>query len=71
MKKFDYGIDPYDMKKFDYGIDSLTNVVNPDDVNDLLFALSPYTAEQLKCLKSMDSYKYFVSGFDKEVAAKI
>ena len=57
-------IDPYDMKKteFDYGMDFSSKVVYPDVVNYLLFAPSPYTAEQLKCFKSMDSYNYFVSG---------
>ena len=43
-------IDLYDMKKtgFDYGMDLLPKVVYPDIVNYLLFAPSPYTAEQLK-----------------------
>ena len=66
-------IDPYDMKKteFDYGMDLLPKIVYPDIVNYLLFAPSPYTAEQLKCFKAMDSYNYFLSGFVKEVGAKV
>ena len=61
------------MKKrgFDYGMDLLPKVVYPDIVNYLLFAPSPYTAEQLKYFKSMDSYNYFVSGFVKKVGAKV
>ena len=66
-------IDPYDMKKteFDYGMDLLPKIVYPDIVNYLLCAPSPYTAEQLKCFKAMDSYNYFLSGFVKEVGAKV
>ena len=61
------------MKKteFDYGMDLLPKVVYPDIVNYLLFAPSPYTAEQLKCFKAMDSYNYFLSGFVKEFGAKV
>ena len=66
-------IDPYDMKKteFDYGMDLLPKIIYPDIVNYLLFAPSPYTAEQLKCFKAMDSYNYFLSGLIKEVGAKV
>ena len=52
-----------------YGMDLLPEIVYPDIVNYLLFAPSPYTAEQLKCFKAMDSYNYFLSGFVKEVGA--
>ena len=57
-------IDPYDMKKtefdydYDYGMDLLPKIVYPHIVNYLLFAPSPYTAEQLKCFKAMDSYNW-------------
>ena len=66
-------IDPYEMKKteFDYGMDLLPKIVYPDIVNYLLFAPSPYTAEQIKCFNAMDSYNYFLSGFVKEVGAKV
>ena len=52
-------------------MDLLPKIVYPDIVNYLLFAPSPYTAEQLKCFKAMDSYNYFLSGFVKEVGAKV
>ena len=66
-------IDPYDMKKteFDYGMDLLPKLVYPDIVNYLLFAPSPYTAEQLRCFKAMDLSNCFLSGFVKEVGAKV
>ena len=62
-------IDPYDMKKteFDYGMHLLPKEVYPDIVNYLLFAPSPYTAEQLKCFKAMDSYNYFLSGLSRKL----
>ena len=61
------------MKKteFDYGMDLLPKIANPDIVNYLLFAPSPYTAEHLECFKAMYSYNYFLSGFVKEVGAKV
>ena len=31
----------------------------------LLFAPSAFTAEELKCYKSMDAYNYYVGGFVK------
>ena len=64
---------PYDMKKteLDYVMDLGPKIVYPDIVNYLLFAPSPYTAEQLKCFKAMDSYNYFLSGFVKEVGANV
>ena len=43
----------------------------PRHVNDLIFAPSAFTAEELKCYKSMAAYDYYVSGFVKEVGVKL
>ena len=58
------------MKKtgFDYGMDLLSKVVYPDIVNYLLFAPNPYT---YNVLNLWTRYIYFVSGFVKEVGAKV
>ena len=71
ISKIDF-IDPYDAKKmeFDYGTSLLSKVSYQDIVNYLLFVPSAFTAEELKCYKSMDAYNYYVSGLVKEIGVK-
>ena len=60
-------LDPYSFKKsdLDFSKDAIPAITYPDICNYLLFAPSPYTADELKCYKSLDAFNYFVSGFYK------
>ena len=62
-------IDTYSLKKQDFSTDrgDYPNISYPDIVNYMLFALSPWTREEAKCYKSLDSYNQFLSGRVKDV----
>ena len=67
------GLDPFTLKQedLDYSIDGVPPVTNMDIVSYLLLTHSYYTKEQMKAFKSLDSYKYFESGFVLKVGTKI
>ena len=64
--------DPYliNIEKTINDSDEHPSITYPDIVNYLLFAPSPYTAEQLKCFKSLEGYNQFVNGWVRNVYQK-
>ena len=64
--------DPYliNIEKTINDTDEHPSITYPDIVNYLLFAPSPYTAEQLKCFKSLEGYNQFVNGWVRNVYQK-
>ena len=63
------GLDPYTIKKTDLSVDFATfpNITYPDIVTYLLFAPSPYTRNELKNYKSLESYNHFLCGWVRDV----
>ena len=63
------GIDPYTLKKSQLSseFEHFPRITYPDIVNYLLFAPSPYSRDDLKNFKSLESYNHFVCGWVREV----
>ena len=63
------GIDPYAIKsqKFDCNIENFPAVTYPDIVNYLIFGSSPFTANQLKAYKSLESNNQVIQGWVRDV----
>lgn len=47
---------------------NLPDIGYPDIFNYLINSTSPYTFQQLKSYKSLDSYKYFLAGWVQDVS---
>ena len=64
------GTDPYKVlnsKEWNSNPDCLPSITYPDIANYLVFQTSAYTLEEFKSYKSLDSYKWVVLGWVKEV----
>ena len=63
------GVDPYQINKKYWSSDEekLPAISYPDLLSYLLFTPSPYSKEDLKAIKSTESYNQFLNGFVREV----
>lgn len=67
------GLDPFtlDPDSLNYSIDGVPPITNMDIISYLVFSHSFYTKQQMKAFKSLQSYKYFESGFVLKVGTII
>lgn len=67
------GLDSFTLNLFelDYSISGVPPVTYMDIASYLVFTHSFYTHTQMKAYKSLESYKYFESGFVLKVGTKI
>jgi len=64
----DIGIDPYEVTSgFSCDFSGLPPITYIDIINYLVNTKSAYTMEQLKAIKSLDSYNQFVNGWVRDV----
>ncbi|XP_061670303.1 uncharacterized protein LOC133497991 [Syngnathoides biaculeatus] len=63
------GIDPYGVREEEFSTDNqgLPNITYPDIVNYLVNTAGSYILKEMKAYKSLESYKYFVCGWVKDV----
>lgn len=66
-------LDPFslDFASLDYSLDGIPPISNMDIVAYFVLSHSFYTKEQMKAYKSLQSYKYFESGFVQRVGSKL
>ena len=67
--KFCNNIDPYSIDKscWSGNVEEFPDITYPDIVNYLISSQCPYTLDDLKSYKSLESYNYFVSGWVSEI----
>ena len=71
LKKIEDISDPYFYESRTLQVDLLPPVRSTDIHNYFVLSTSFYTGEQFKAYKSMDSYKYFASGFVSKVGGRV
>lgn len=67
------GLDPFTLKFSDlnHSLDGVPPITNMDIVSYLVLSHSYYSKVQMKAYKSLESYKYFESGFVLRVGTKM